>query len=452
MTTQDIISPYEPRPLQMEIHQALYNEGHRIRNACLAIHRRFGKTVFAINELVAASVSCPLPNPRCFYIAPTFKQAKSIAWDYLKDFTRVIPGMKFYETELKADFPNGARIQLSGAENFEAIRGNYIDAVVLDEWGNMNPQVWREVLRPAMADRKGWVIFLGTPNGKNHFFDTYQEARREPDWLARTYSVDETKLIDQKELDAARRTMGEEEYRQEFLCDWSAAVRGSFYGNDISLAKEQGRVLTIPPAPTLPVDVAFDLGMDDATAVWFVQSVVNEIRLIDYQEWTNTSLIEVFRDMSRLPYRYGECFMPHDAAVRELITGRTRKEAAESTEMFESVTVTRQLKIADGINAVRMLLPQCFFEKDKCEKGVDALDNYRKKHDPRTNTYLETPVHDKYSHGADAFRTLAINYHPMMGDLTRRNIDNITRQSQGRKGAMSRPGIIRTGQKHRRVA
>lgn len=443
-TNRVIDIPYVPRKLQLEIHEALYNNGDRIRYACLAIHRRFGKSVFAINELIGIALTCKQKNPRCFYICPTFKQAKSVAWDYLKDFTRAIPGMKFYETELRADFPTGARITLSGAENFEVIRGNYVDGVVLDEWGNMNPQIWREVLRPALSDRLGSCIFLGTPNGKNHFFDTYKEAEREETWLARTYSVDQTKLIPQPELDAARRTMGDEEYRQEFLCDWAAAVRGSFYGNEISLAKEEGRILIIPPAPTLPVDLAFDLGMDDATAVWFVQSVFNEIRLIDYQEWTNTSLIEVLRDLSRYPYSYGECFLPHDAAVREMISGRSRTEVFQESALFESVTVTPQIKVADGINAVRALLPQCFFEINKCEQGIDSLDNYRKKHDPRTNTYMDTPVHDKYSHGADAFRYLAINYHPRMGEVLERNVQKVAR-----RGITGRaPGAIRTGQRH----
>lgn len=417
---KEITIPYTPRTLQLEIHAALHNDGNRVRFACLAIHRRFGKSVFAINELIAGALTCPLKNPRFFYIAPTFKQAKSIAWEYLKDFTRDIPGMKFMETELRAHFPNGARIQLSGAENFETIRGNYVDGCVLDEWGNMNPQIWKEVLRPAMSDRKGWVIFLGTPNGKNHFYDTYLEAMDDDRWLARTYSVEETKLIDEDELAMARKTMGEEEYRQEFLCDWAAAVRGSFYGAEISRAREDGRILNIPYSAALPVDVSFDLGMDDATSVWFVQCVGPEIRLIDYREWTNTSLLEILTDLSRLPYRYGECFLPHDAKVRELSTGKTRVELFETSVLFDTVTVTPMLRIADGINAARMILTQCYFEANKCSHGIDCLENYRKKHDPRTNTYLETPVHDKYSHGADSFRYLAINYNDLMGDVKER--------------------------------
>lgn len=412
-------STYHPRDLQMEIHQALYKDGHRIRFAVLAIHRRFGKSVFAINECIVGAMRCKLHNPRFFYVAPTMKQARSIAWDYLKEFTRGIPNMKYYETDLRAEFPNGARVQLSGAENFEALRGNYVDGVVLDEYGNMSDQIWREVLRPAISDRKGWVVFLGTPNGKNHFYDRYTEAKGSPDWLCRTYGVNETKLIDADELESARETMGEEEYRQEFLCDWSAAVRGSFYGAEISRVRQEGRVLSIPLARQLPVDVCFDLGMDDCTSVWFIQCVSNEVRLVNFREWRNTSLLDIIDDMRRYPldqYRYGHCYLPHDAEVRSLNDGKTRTSTIEESRLFEDVTVTRRIPVADGINAVRQLLPKCYFDQANCLHGLDCLDNYRKQFDPKTGIFKETPVHDKFSNGADSFRYLAINYHPSLGD------------------------------------
>jgi len=438
-----IIIPYEPRPLQQEIHNTLYNNGDRIRFAVLAIHRRFGKSVLAINEAIAGALTCPLPNPKFFYIAPTYKQAKSIAWEYLKEFTRRIPGMKYYETELRAVFPhNNAMVWLHGATEFDALRGNYCDGCILDEYGNMSPLIYKEVLRPALADRKGWCIFLGTPNGKNHFYDIYQDGLTREGWLAKTFRADITKVVDEDELEMARQTMGEEEYRQEFLCDWSAAVRGSFYGLEMERVKSEGRVLNIPPAPALPVDLGIDLGMDDATAIWFTQCVRNEIRLIDYEEWRNTSLVEILSDLSRKPYRYGSCFLPHDADVRELSTGTTRRELFEASNLFDSVEITPVQKIGDGINAVRMLLPQCYFDATRTNKGVDCLDNYRKKYDHKIGEFMDSPVHDKYSHGADAFRYLAINYHPQLGDVTQRaNTHRVTRQNN----FMRRPMVVRTG-------
>jgi phage terminase large subunit len=409
--------PYTPRPLQAEIHIALANGGSRVRFAVLAIHRRFGKTVAAVTELVNATLTCVHPNPRCFYVAPTYKQAKSIAWEYVKDMTRPIPGMKFLETELIARFPNGGRIQLLGAENYDSMRGNYVDAVVLDEYGNMNPLIWREVIRPALADRLGWVLFLGTPNGKNHFYDIYEEGKRTPGWLVRTYRADKTRLIAPEELAAARLTMGEEEYRQEFLCDWMAAIRGSYYALECQRVKEEGRLCTVPHAAILPVDVAFDLGMDDATAVWFVQCVGREVRLMDYREWKNTGLNDILLEMSRMPYLFGTAILPHDAQVRELSTGRTRVETFESSSLFQSVEVAARLKIEDGVNAVRQLLPLCYFDAQNAKDGFDALENYRKVFDAKLGEYRNTPVHDKYSHGADSFRYLAVHYHPTMGEV-----------------------------------
>lgn len=439
---QQIEIPYTPRPLQKEMHEALYNKGERVRFAVLAIHRRFGKTVFALNELIAGALTCPLPKAKFFYIAPTYKQAKSIAWEALKDFTRAIPQMKYYETELRAVFPNGAMIWLHGAENYDALRGNYCDGVVLDEWGNMSPLIYKEVLRPALSDRKGWCIFLGTPNGKNHFHDQYQEGLVTKGWMARTYRADETGLIDPDELAQARATMGEEEYRQEFLCDWTAAVRGSFYALEMERVRSDGRVLSIPHATALPVDLAFDLGMDDATAVWFVQCVRNEVRLIDYAEWRNTSLIEIIKELSRLPYRYGHCYLPHDADIRELSSGNTRRQLFEESHLFEFVEVTPVQKVVDGINAARVLLPHCFFEKVKTCKGLDCLENYRKKYDARTGEFMDTPVHDKFSHGADAFRYLAINYDPMLGDVSERT--NLGRL-HSRGASMAKPRVVRRG-------
>ena len=439
--------PYYPRDLQAEIHASLRKDGKRVRFAALAIHRRFGKSVFAINECIDGALTCPLPNPRFFYVAPTMKQARSIAWDYLKEFTRDIPNMKFYETDLRAEFPNGARIQLSGAENFETLRGNFVDGVVLDEWGNMSPQIWREVLRPALADRKGWVVFLGTPNGKNHFYDTYKEAEATEGWLARTYSALETKLIDAEELEAARKTMGEEEFRQEFLCDWTAAVRGSYYAVEMSRVRQDGRIMNVPHARQLPVDISMDLGMDDATSVWFSQSVGNELRLLRYEEWTNTSLLDILDAMRRRPmdqYRYGKIWLPHDAEVRSLNDGKSRTETIEASMMFEEVIVLDRAPVADGINAVRQLLPQCYFDKVNCSKGIDCVDNYRKQHDPKTGIFKDNPVHDKFSNGADSFRYKAMGYHPSLGDTRERaRIASCHREPYGR--GRFRPQAIRTG-------
>lgn len=416
----EVSTGYDPRPLQVEIHANMK------RFTVLAIHRRFGKTVCAINELIDAAVTCPLHNPRVAYIAPYYKQAKAVAWDYAKTFTETIPGAKPYESELRIDIPMGevggkknvARIQLFGADHPDSLRGLYFDAVVFDEFGLQPISIWTEVIRPALADRKGRALFLGTPNGKNHFYDIYQNAVKKEkeghkEWYAATYRADETNVIDVDELASARENMPEEEFRQEFFCDWAAAIRGAFYAHDLGKARDQNRVCNVPYERGLPVFTAWDLGIDDATAIWFFQCFRNEIRLIRFEEFTNIGLIDILEEVSRYGYIYAAMVMPWDIAIREFTSGKTRLEVVES--LGYEVDVAPRVSIADGVNAVRAITSQCYWDISGCERGIDCLENYRKKYDHRTGQFLESPMHDEFSHGADAFRYLATTYCPSWG-------------------------------------
>lgn len=189
-------------------------------------HRRFGKTYLAINTLIDAAVRTKRENLRFGYVAPYQKQAKQVAWDYLKRFTLNIPGTKANESESAIDFPNGARIRLYGSDNGESMRGLYFDGVVMDEVADMRPETWSEIIRPALTDvhHKGWCLFIGTPKGLNQFYDLYQYAQQDPKWYAGMYRVDETDVLDDEEVQMARNTMAENQYRREFLCDFSASM------------------------------------------------------------------------------------------------------------------------------------------------------------------------------------------------------------------------------------
>ena len=157
--------PYAPRKQLQPFHD------RKERFACIVAHRRFGKTVGAINDLIRAAITTPRENVRCGYIAPYYNQAKAISWDYIKQFTAPIPGMSYNESELRADFPNGARLRLFGADNYDSMRGLYFDDVVLDEPADFPANAWPTVIRPALADRQGRATFIGTPKGKNHFYE-----------------------------------------------------------------------------------------------------------------------------------------------------------------------------------------------------------------------------------------------------------------------------------------
>lgn len=212
--------PYTPHKFQSSLHEEMAK--HRF--GVVVCHRRFGKTYWAINTLIHAAMTTKKHEARFAYIAPYYKQSKQVAWDYFKQFTHMIPGVLYNESELRVDLPNGSRIRLYGGDNPDTLRGIYLDGVVLDEVADMRPNVWGEVIRPTLADRKGWAVFIGTPKGVDLFYEIYNKALASTDWLAKIYRADETELIAAGELEAARQEMTEQQYAQEFLCDFTAST------------------------------------------------------------------------------------------------------------------------------------------------------------------------------------------------------------------------------------
>jgi len=693
--------------------------------------------------MIDCGLRCTHKNPQLAYIAPTYGQAKRVAWDVLKEYLKNIPFVEFNEAELRADIRRPSqgdrvRIMLLGAENPGALRGLYLDGVVLDEYAEMNPEVWSMVIRPALSDRMGWAIFIGTPKGQNHFYEIYENSKDKPDWFRAMFKASETKIIPLSELEAAAAIMSEEEYDQEYecfpedtlvatarghiqiseikkgdcvlthtgrfrpvlrtmnkkyngsmisinrfgyqndlivtpehpirvyrketqsylwvkarhikkgdyvcmpkknkgvpvvskematllawyicegsinynscylslnmgkieevrevsslleslgysytvvrgslcvnntaLCDFlsthcgnlaenktipfdiiggheelffqtlidgdghrriiegnikyylftttskklafdiqilasflgrrssvqvrppgkyniegrsgdsiesfgvrvsvyfkvnhsriremfptkygiaclvrevgitsfegtvynlhvkqdesyvangiivhncsfQAALVGSYYGKNLSKLESRGRITAVPFDSSINVHTAWDLGIDDSTAIWFVQMYRTEVRVIDYMEGSGEGLEYYIKALTEKPYVYGAHFFPHDIAVRDLITGKSRLEIIKSLGMRNAV-VAAKLPVADGIQAVRNLLDRCWFDKDNCNqgkigdfRGLESLKNYQKKWDSKNKIYLSTPKHDWASHGADAFRTLAV--------------------------------------------
>lgn len=397
----EVIIPYKPRPLQREIHASLK------RWNLLVCHRRFGKTVFAINELIKQAVKNTQKMPRYAYVAPYYKQAKQIAWDYLKDFTRPIPGIKVNESELRVDFPWGARIQLFGADSPDSMRGLYLDAVVLDEYADMSPRIFSEVLRPALSDREGSAIFIGSAKGGTPFYDLWERVKDEPDWFVKVYKASETGVISTAELEDARKIMDEDEFAQEYECSWTASIKGAYYGKQLADAQIDDRIGKVPYDPRLPVHTAWDLGVGDSTAIWFYQVLGQEIRIIDFHEDSGEGLPYYAKILDEKGYKYGEHWAPHDIQVRELGSGKSRIETAKMLGI--QFRIVPNLSIDDGINAVRNTIPRCWFDAKKCELGLQALRNYRKEYDDRRQEYKPRPLHDWSSHAADAFRYLSVS-------------------------------------------
>ena len=380
----------------------------RERWACLVAHRRAGKTVACVADLVDAALRCTRksPPPRFAYIAPLYVQAKDVAWGYVKQFTRAIPGAEWNESELRCDLPNGARIRLYGADNYERLRGLYFDGVVLDEYADMPPAILPEVIRPALADHEGWATFIGTPKGRNAFWEIWEGATA-PNWFRAMLRASETGLIPPGELEAARAIMTAEQYAQEWECSFDAAIIGAYYGREIAEAEEAGRICHVPADPALKVHTAWDLGIGDSTAIWFIQVAANQIRVIDHYEASGHGLPHYAAVLAAKGYQYGHDYLPHDAKARDLGTGRTR------IETFRELTgrvprVLRAGKVMDGINAARVTMARCWFDESKCREGLEALRQYRADFDEKKRVFRDEPRHDWTSHTADAFRYMAM--------------------------------------------
>jgi len=394
-----IVIPYKPREHQKAVHKNLK------RFNVLVCHRRFGKTVLCINELLKKAMQNTLPRPRYYYLAPTYSMAKRTAWDYVKEYTGVLPDVTYHETELRADLPNGARIQLLGCERPDSLRGLYIDGVVLDEVAQMPPRLWTEVIRPALSDREGFMIAIGTPQGHNSFHQLYDHALHQEDWYAETFKASTTNIISELELNEAKALMPEEIFEAEFECSFDSSAIGSIYSKGIAKAEEENRITKVPYDTSLKVDTYWDLGMADKTAIWFVQQKGSAFHIIDYYEDSGESLEFYATVLDEKKYVYSTAFLPHDASVRELGTGVSRIETAQSLGLRTSIVP--KLSVEDGINAVRMVLSRCWFDHEKTKHGLDALRQYRWASNER-GELKNKPVHDWTSHSADAFRYFAV--------------------------------------------
>ncbi len=392
---------YVPRPQFVDFHR------RKQRWACLVCHRRAGKTVACICDLIDAALCCDKPDGRFAYVAPTYTQAKDIAWGYLKRYSLRIPGIGVSESDLSVIFPNDARVRLYGAENYDRMRGIYLDGVVLDEYAMFDPRAWPEVIRPALSDREGWAVFLGTPKGNNAFYKTYRDAQGDEDWYSVMLKASATGILPAKELADARKTMSEDQYQQEYECSFDAAIMGAYYGKLMGEALEDGRITRVPYDPSIQVETWWDLGVGDSTVIWFAQRLRSgEVRMIDYYEASGEGLAHYVRMLAGKHYVYDRHIAPHDIDVRELGTGKSRREAAQ--ELGLRFDVAPRLSIEDGIEAVRVMLPMCWFDAQKCSYGIEALKQYRAEYIEKMQVFKDKPLHDWSSHCADAFRYGAI--------------------------------------------
>jgi phage terminase large subunit len=398
--------PYSPRRVFLPYHES--SKRWRV----IVAHRRAGKTVATVNQLIRSALTCDKPNPRAAYVAPLYKQAKDVAWSYLKEFTRVIPGAEANESELRVDLPNGGRVRLYGADNPDGMRGIYLDDCVLDEFADMRPRVLPEIIRPALSDRRGSLTIIGTPRGHNDFYRHWQLAQDDPDWYGVMLRASETGLVAADELEAARKMMTPEQYEQEFECSFEAAIQGAYWGKEMAQAEREGRICEVPVDPELPVYTAWDLGVKDTTAIWFFQVLAGGVNVVDFYEANGVGAEHyagVIKERAAAEgYRIGSCMVPHDAKVTEWGSGRTRVETLQRLGLKPELVPDHSLM--DGIQAARLTIPMARFDRARCADGLEGLKQYRAEFDEERKVFKPKPLHDWASNPADAWRYLAMGW------------------------------------------
>ena len=380
------------------------------RWAVIVAHRRCGKTVACVMELLTRALATKKREGRYAYIAPFREQAKTVAWNYLKYYAQNVVkdiNSDFRESDLEVRLFNGSTVRLFGADNPNALRGMYLDGVVMDEYADMRPSLWGEVIRPTLSDRNGWAVFIGTPRGRNSFYDINEQSKTDPSWFHLTLRASETNLLAESELADARKTMSDNQYDQEYECSFDAAVIGAVYAKELMVTRNQGRVRTVPYDGAKLVFCSFDIGRRDATAIWFYQVVMGEIRFLDYFEDNMEAAPYYASILKGRGYKYDTIYLPHDADKGEAATGVTFTEVMRSNGF--RVEVLKPIALEDGINAARMLFPKCVFDSDKCSAGMDALQNYRWGYNQRMDELKNAPLHNWASHGADSFRYAALS-------------------------------------------
>jgi phage terminase large subunit len=383
-----------------------------IKRAVCVWHRRSGKDKTFVQVVAKRAFE---RKGTYFYLFPTYSQAKKVIWDgmdatgfpFMGHFPKELVENR-NESELRVELVGGSAVQLIGTDNINAIMGTNPLGCVFSEFALQDPKAW-DYMRPILRENGGWAIFNMTPRGKNHGWSLYQMAQNNPEWFCERLTIDDTGVLTEKDMNQERREgMSEEMIQQEYYCSFEGVAFGAYYGKQLQSAENDGRIGKVLYETELGVETWWDLGIGDSTAIWFTQSTGREIRIIDYYEASGEGLAHYAKTLQSKPYVYSRHHAPHDIEVRELGSGRSRKETASALGI--QFDVVPNLPIEDGIEAARSLLSRCWFDRQKCERGLNALGSYHKAYDDKLKDWKSFPNHDWSSHAADAFRYLAVGH------------------------------------------
>lgn len=424
---------YIARDYQVPILDALedaINGNSKVRNFLQIWHRRAGKDKTDIADPVPRRL---IKDP-CLvkFVYPTLVMGRDNLWDGIGG-----DGFRYRDhiaPFIRAGEPNESRMsipvrnstdtpsifQIAGSDKPDSLRGGNPKMFVFSEWSEQDPYAW-DVVEPILKENDGIAIFNMTPKGDNHARGLFEYAKNNPLWHVELLTAEDTGIWSMQQLEDIRNDIikrfaanGRSEaeaiayFEQEYMCSFKAPVIGSYYGAAMQRAEREGRLTKVPVNEAFPVNTAWDLGMDDSMTIWFFQQVSQEIHFVDYYENSGEGLAHYAKILKDKEYLYSTHYAPHDIAVRELGTGKSRLEVGKTLGIrFDE---GKRLEIEDGINAVRSMFSQCWFDIDKCHRGINALRNYRKEWDEKNKVFKTTAKHDWASHGADAIRTFAVNY------------------------------------------
>ena len=385
------------------------------KRAVAVWHRRAGKDSLALNW------TAPAAHQRIgvyWHLLPTLAQGRKTVWDGIDRAGRRMIDQAFppevrvnvRKDEMKIELKCGSIWQVVGSDNYDSLIGSNPVGVVFSEYSVADPAAW-DFIRPILAENGGWALFIYTARGRNHGATLYEMAQRNPNWFSQLLTVDDTGVLSPEVIEEERASgMSEDMIAQEYYCSFSAALVGSYYGKQMVDAENEGRVGPVMHEVNLRVETWWDLGVGDSTSIWFVQRHGREIRVIDYHEASGEGLPYYAKVLQEKPYIYSRHIAPHDIEVRELGTGKSRRDTA--LQLGLRFQVAPNLPIDDGIDAVRAMLPRCWFDRVKTSRLVEALKQYRKNWNDKTKSFENHPFHDWTSHAADAGRYGAVTRDP----------------------------------------
>jgi phage terminase large subunit len=410
---------WEPRLYQVDLWEALLGGAKR---ADVVAHRRWGKDEVALHW---AAWAAQKRIGGYWHMLPEAAQGRKAIWDAVNPHTgqrrieeAFTPKMNptFKDGEMKVELGNGSTWQVLGSDNYNSLVGTSVAGVVISEWALATPEAWAHI-RPILLENDGWALFLWTPRGRNHAARAFESRRADPTWFCLKSPATETDVFTPEELERERRELvaelgsveeGEARFASEYLVDFDAAAPGTYYASLLAEAERAGRLGRVPVDPSLRVDTAWDLGIDDYTAIWFFQQAGREVRVVDYFETSGEGLEAVVRRaIAEKPYLWGTHHLPHDVMVRELTTGRSRYDTLGSMGLSR-IHVGAPTDPEERVNAARLMIPMCWFDAERCSGGLERLRGYRKRWNRATRSY-GGPLHDQASHGADAFGEFALN-------------------------------------------